>query len=424
MKKYYYLDSKLKIYISFLIFYVIFYLYFKHDVANDSSISEWLINYRGGFTRRGLGGELAIFLSNITNFSLRFSIFIIQFVLHVSYLYLIFIFLKNIKFNIIQIFALFTPIFLIYPVAELEVLGRKEIILFLFFLGSIILSSINIAPKNLNIFILVLFPIVCLIWEEIVLFAPYFLTIIIFKNKLKTFKEIFKKTLIIFGPSIFIFGIIFFFPMDKDDHFVMCEFLKKEFQETCYMSASLLVENTIYFDTINFVHKNANYTHYIRYFLIFLVGFFPLHYLIKQNSFKKNNNFITNNFKLYQIYLILYMPPILLFIFGYDWGRWINITYTFSVLLYFFLLKNDFITNYLVIQNPILSTIVNKKKFLIIVFIIFAFFWNPKTVITGDIATNTLYKIIYNSSKKIFDYNGVRLFIDNPIIKFHKKYIE
>ena len=56
------LDTKLKIYISFLIFYVIFYLYLKHDVGNDSSISEWLINYRGGFTRRGLGGELAIFL--------------------------------------------------------------------------------------------------------------------------------------------------------------------------------------------------------------------------------------------------------------------------------------------------------------------------------------------------------------------------
>ena len=212
--------------------------------------------------------------------------------------------------------------------------------------------------------------------------------------------------------------------MDKDDHTVMCEFLTKEFQQTCYMSATLLVENTIYFDTINFVHKNANYTHYIRYLLIFLVGFFPLHYLIKQNSFKKNNNFITNNFKLFQIYLILYVPPILLFIFGYDWGRWINITYTFSVLLYFFLLKNNFITNYLVIQNPILNTIVNKKKFLMIVFFIFAFFWNPKTVITGDIATNTLYKIIYNSSKKIFDYNGFRLFIDNPIIKFHKKYIE
>jgi len=424
MNKYFDLDTKLKIYISFLVFYVIFYLYFKHNVGNDSSISEWLINYRGGFTRRGLGGELAIFLSNITNFTLRFSIFILQIAIHVSYLCLIFLFFRKIKFNIIQIFALFAPIFLIYPIAELEVLGRKEILLFIFFLGSIFLGSINYSPKYLNSFILILFPIVCLIWEQIVLFAPYFLVIIIFKNKLKTFKEIFTKTLIIFGPSIFTFGIIFFFPLDKDGHSAMCEFLTKEFRETCYMSANLLVKNTIYFDTFNVVHGNANLTHYIRYILIFFVGFFPLHYLIKQNSFKKNNNFITKNFKLFQIYIILYTPPILLFIFGYDWGRWINITYTFSILLYFFLLKNNFITNDLKIQNSALSIIVNKKKYLITIFIFFAFYWSPKTVITGDIATNTLYKIIYNSSKKIFKHDGVRIFLDNPIIKFHKKYIE
>jgi len=57
MNKQFNLDNKLKIYVTFLIFYAIFYLYFKHDVGNDSSISEWLINYRGGFTRRGLVGS-------------------------------------------------------------------------------------------------------------------------------------------------------------------------------------------------------------------------------------------------------------------------------------------------------------------------------------------------------------------------------
>ena len=424
MNKHFNLDNKLKIYVSFLIFYVIFYLYFKHDVGNDSSVSEWLINYRGGFTRRGLGGEFAIFLSNVSNFPLRFSIFVIQVALHVSYLFLIFVFLKNIKFNIIQIFALFTPIFLIYPVAELEVLGRKEIILFLFFLGSIFFGSINCPPKYLNRFVLIFFPIVCLLWEQIVLFAPYFLVIIIFKNKLKTFKEILTKTLIIFGPSIFTFGIIFFSPLDKDGHSAMCEFLTKEFKETCYMSANLLVVNTIYFDTHNFVHGNANLSHYIRYILIFLIGFFPLNYLIIKNSFKKRDNFISKNLNLFQVYIILYVLPILLFIFGYDWGRWINITYTFSILLYFYFLKNNFVTNNLDIQNSVLSIIINNKKYLITIFIIFAFYWNPKTVLTGDIATNTLYKIIYNSSKIIFGYEGVRLFNDNPIIKFHKEYIE
>ena len=424
MNKLFNLDNKLKIYVSFLIFYVIFYLYFKHDVGNDSSISEWLINYRGGFTRRGLGGELAIFISDITNFSLRFSIFVIQAFLHALYLSLIFYFLRNIKFNIMQVFAIFTPIFLIYPIAEIEALGRKEIILFLFFLGTIFLGSVNSSPKNLNRFVLILFPIVCLIWEQIVLYAPYFLVIIIFKNNLKTFQEIIYKTLKIFGPSILTFVIIFLLPLDKNGQIIMCEFLTKEFEETCYMSANLLVQNTIHFDTFDVVHGNAKITHYIRYLCIFFVGFFPLHYLIKQNSFKKHDNFLSIHFKLYQIYTILYIPPILLFIFGYDWGRWINITYTFSILLYFFLLKNNFISNIFNSKKIFIDTVINKKIYFILVFIIFAFFWNPKTVITGDISTNTLYKIIYNSSKIIFNYDGVRIFENHPIIKFHQKYIE
>ena len=54
------LNKKLLIFISFNIFYAIFYLHYKHHVGNDTSISEWLINYQGGFTRRGLGGEINI----------------------------------------------------------------------------------------------------------------------------------------------------------------------------------------------------------------------------------------------------------------------------------------------------------------------------------------------------------------------------
>ena len=121
------------VFILFNILFVIFYLNLKHTVANDSSISEWLINYQGGFTRRGFGGELAIVLSNLFDASLRKSIFLIQTTIHVSYLLLLYFYFKNLKLNILQLFALYAPIFLLYPIAELEVLGRKEIILFLFF---------------------------------------------------------------------------------------------------------------------------------------------------------------------------------------------------------------------------------------------------------------------------------------------------
>ena len=36
-------------YLIILLFFSYFFLYFKHQVGNDSTVSEWLINYEGGF---------------------------------------------------------------------------------------------------------------------------------------------------------------------------------------------------------------------------------------------------------------------------------------------------------------------------------------------------------------------------------------
>ena len=130
--------NKLLIFIFFNIFFSIFYLYSKHEVGNDTSISEWLINYRGGFTRRGLGGEINIFLSNFFSLSLRDSIFFFQTTIHTTYLVFVLIYLKNLRLNILQIFAFFSPIFLLYPIAEIESLGRKEILIFLCFVTILI----------------------------------------------------------------------------------------------------------------------------------------------------------------------------------------------------------------------------------------------------------------------------------------------
>ena len=66
----------------------------------------------------------------------------------------------------------------------------------------------------------------------------------------------------------------------------------------------------------------------------------------------------------------------------------------------------------------------NKKKFTILIFIVFAFGWNQKTLMKGDVATNPLWKVPYNTSKKIFGFESLKLFQDSPIIIWHKKYIE
>jgi len=257
----------------------------------------------------------------------------------------------------------------------------------------------------------------------VVLFFPFFASVLIVKNKLKTFKQAFNKLLIIFFPGIITFIYIFITPLSGSGHEIMCNFLENNFGERCYMSASMLISSTIHFDTL-WIHDNAQFVHYLRYVLIFLIGFAPLHILVSKSNFVEKDNFITKNFRPRSLFFILYIPKILLFIYGYDWGRWINITYTFSILLYVYLLKNSIIESEFEIKNLIINKIINNKTLILFIFLIFAFFWNPKTVITGDISTNTGYKIIYNTSKKIFNFSGVRIFQDNPLIKLHKKYIE
>ena len=82
------------IYLYILFFFSVFFLYQKHDVSNDSTISEWLINYEGGFTKRGLIGQLSIYFSNFFIIKLRDTIFILQTLLVGVYFILIYQFLS------------------------------------------------------------------------------------------------------------------------------------------------------------------------------------------------------------------------------------------------------------------------------------------------------------------------------------------
>ena len=66
------------IYLSLLFLFGIFWLYIKHLVGNDSTISEWFINYQGGFTRRGFIGEICFQIATYFDVHIRFVIFLFQ----------------------------------------------------------------------------------------------------------------------------------------------------------------------------------------------------------------------------------------------------------------------------------------------------------------------------------------------------------
>ena len=80
------------IYLIILLFLSYFFLYFKHQVGNDSTISEWLINYEGGFTRRGVTGQIVILFTRLFDTELRWTIFLFQ-----SFSCTIYFFLHTVK---------------------------------------------------------------------------------------------------------------------------------------------------------------------------------------------------------------------------------------------------------------------------------------------------------------------------------------
>ncbi len=393
------------IYLSLLLLFGIFFLYIKYPIGNDSTIAEWLINYQGGFTRRGIIGEICFHIASFFNLKLRFVIFLFQSLTYAIYLVLIYRFFKNYVKNKFIIFVIFTPIFLLYPVAEIEVLARKELFLFIFFIILLNLTSNNFPKKFANLYTLFIFPIVCLIYEEVIIFAPFILSALVIKNKSENLFSILKVSSL-FIPSIILIFYFLTFPLSKHGHYLMTESLIQNFGESCYMGCDLLITNDIDFSNIKgmlshiWVYPPLNTIEYVvRYILIFLIGFLPLHFLSYYSNFKKKYYLIFSFSKPISLLFVLYIPVLLLFTFGADWGRWINITCTFATLFYFYLYKNNIIDIDFDKISKKLIFFENKKKIFIFVFIIFAFGWSPQTVFKGDVSSFPGYRIPYKAIK-------------------------
>lgn len=369
----------------------ILYLNNKYSVGNDSTISEWLINYQGGYTRRGLLGELFIFLSLELDIKIRFIIFLFQCFFYTLYLYLLFYFIKDIQKNILIIFSIFSPLLIVYHIAEVEVLARKELVLFIHFLIYIIFCNSNLKR---SVYLFISLPLVILIWEPVVFFFTFYILIYIYyADRRKLLKEFFSLFLS-FLPSMIILLSLIFNTFTKVNEDLMCSKLLILVNERCYMSLGYL--DTSIKDNFYSLFNDIKPHHIFRYTTALLIGFLPWLCMFLNIQHKKNINIITQkNFKL--IFLLQSLPVCVLFMMGLDWGRWCNILYFYNLLSFLYFYKFGFFT----IKKSNINSykILKSKKFITFAFIIFAFSWNLKTLYKEDIGSLPLYRSIYKLTK-------------------------
>lgn len=378
-------------YLIFLLILIVYFLASVHNSPVNNSMAEWVINYQGGFTRRGFLGEVIFKISQFTNLQLRKSFLVLQILLYFTYFYSIFIFFRNIKYNFIIALTIFSPLFFIFSLAELEALGRKDILMFLSFILNFIIY-INFRKINLNyLYFFLIFPIVFLTHEIYVFYTIYFLAFFIISEKKINRQSLIKFFLLILYIIFFLF-LIMNNNFDETNLKLLCENLKIKSNENCGLAPTSIISSIAGYQS----EVGWKSEHIIRYILIFLFGFSGLLILINFSKINKiNTNILFQKFNLKFLFLILGIPSILPFVIAVDSGRYMSMAFTFPCIFYFGLLKSNLIIfDYEKVNSIIFNSFLKIRKYRVILLIILCFTWTPKAVYHEDISSFPLYRTI------------------------------
>ena len=90
-----------------------FYRYYQNRTVYE--YADWLINYQGGFVRRGLVGELLFQFYKLTKINLGFVTFLFVISLYILLFTNFIYFLRYLKKNWINLFIIFSPISIFPP---------------------------------------------------------------------------------------------------------------------------------------------------------------------------------------------------------------------------------------------------------------------------------------------------------------------
>ena len=263
--------------------------------------------------------------------NLRLIILFFEIIFYCLYFYFTFNFIKKINFSSIDLLAFFCPIFLFASIADFEMLGRKEVIFFIFII--IFFSNLNniylINKKYLLFFIL---PLIILTYETVIFYLIFIGFVFLIKKNLN-FKDLFK-VIIYFFPSIIVTFLIFYNPQSKINNSIMCNALET-INEKCGLAAAFTTKHI----TDHIAEVNWKIFSIVKYFLLLLFSYFPILFLSFNVKYNKNmvNSFIIK-IPFYLIFIIINLTTFIMYFIAVDSARWSVISYTSS---YFFLCSSE-----------------------------------------------------------------------------------
>lgn len=284
---------------------------------------DWLINYSGGFIRRGLPGEILILINDLSGYELVSLVAILKVTLFLIFIFSLVVLAINVRIDRAGILILFSPWALMFYLNDPEVVGRKELVFLSIFTLYMILSLRfkNLSPTIWSRwklwFSLLIFPVLVLVHEGLFFFIPYFLFFIILdreKMKVSDWFEFF----IPFTFASLVFLMCYLYRGTEEQILLICNSVIQRGTDSQLCSGA--IEHLIGYS------YNIN-TNYLRiYGVSILLAFFTI--FLYAIGYGKFIQFLILSIVFFALTLPLYVV-------AFDWGRWINVStfLTFIILL-------------------------------------------------------------------------------------------
>jgi hypothetical protein len=300
-------------------------------------LSDWMINYQGGFIRRGLPGEVLYLISHTLHISL-IPLIVASYLFFFGVLFFaVWRLAIGSSRNFWVIAIAVSPAFLSFQLLHPQAGYRKEII----FLAALALFALLHRNKALTsgkstAYLVAIAVIGTLSHEATFLYLPYFVPVLLLSGcgYANTFKQVAPACI----AGLLVFAVCAHYPGNQAAVSVMCQSLGYSLSaagvnQVCGSGAIHYLLNTREFARQETLEAIAR-LHYFRvYPLLALIAALPLigisvHSWLR--GFRRETTIIWASFA------VAFICSLILFIYGIDWGRWIYIHIaSLSILLLF-----------------------------------------------------------------------------------------
>lgn len=357
----------LKLYVAFVAFITVCLGVFNVHARSDWAMADWLINYTGGFVRRGFTGQIALETGRLHLSPLVF-VLLVQLALYATILYAVLQLTKNIEWNLWTIALVYSPATLGFALNDPSYAYRKEILFFALLGGTLlVLQRRRWNDLALSTLLTVSAAVCVLSHEALIVFFPY-----LFCALLIGFRRVDRAVRVAAVPAIVAAGcfvLVSRFPGSLAMSRTICASLGSTLTDPptgfCGGAIAYLSRDSAYAHAQVLLLMSRHYTvHFVLVTLLALlpvIGMIALLWRIREQRFAAAALIVCT--------LVSITASIPLFFYGTDWTRWVYL-HVFSLFL---------LLLFTVQTRPEATIAAGPSKMTLVFLLVYIFGWNLST---------------------------------------------